>query len=271
MAWFARNSRCSNSAVKLLFSPDKIQNLFCPSMPDEAIRNADHPIPANNVGGILRGGIAGEASRDASVLAQDIIDPHFDNQPVLQKIPADECVPKEGRVVVVEHTRLLPPAIIAIRIEFKTLDREIAQLELFVLGPEMRRCARIDGADRIAVIGVGRQPDAIEISNIFAEGKATAAVVDIIVTQQIANVIDAPADVGVQIGPQINPCRHDLMIEPEINAAIFRSAHIDRLANLPAETVGIDLGADRITGIAKIQAHIEVEGFDLIEIQPKML
>lgn len=221
-------------------------------MPDEAKRRAYHPITADNIGGRLRGGIAGKASRDARVLAQDIIDPHFDHQPVLPKIPADKGIPKKGRVIIVEYARLLSPAIITIRIEFETLDREVAELEFFVLGPKVCRYARVDRANRIAVIGVGRQPDTIVIGDIFADGKAAAGVVDVIVTQQIANVIDAPADVGVEIGPQVDPHGTHLVIEPEINAAIFRSAHIHRLADLPAQAVGIDLRADGIAGIAEI-------------------
>jgi hypothetical protein len=108
------------------------QNLFYPPMPDEAIGGADHPIPSDNIARCLCGCIPGDRPPDPRVLAKDIVDPPLYNEPVLEKILADESIPEKGPVIPGEGRGFLLPAIITGRIQFEPRHREPAQFKAMV-------------------------------------------------------------------------------------------------------------------------------------------
>ena len=95
-------------------------------MPDESIGGADHPIAPDDICHVLAGGIAGGEPADPRILAQDIVDPPFYDEPVLEKILADKGIPEKGPVIPGERRGLLLPVISPSRIQLQSRHREPA-------------------------------------------------------------------------------------------------------------------------------------------------
>lgn len=190
-------------------------------MTDEAVGHADHPIPADNIARGLRGRIPRDRAPDPGILTKDVVDPPFDDQPVLEEVLAHIRIPEEGPVVPGESTRILLPAIIADRINLQAADGKPAQLEIMVLGPEVRGKAGVNGADGGAVIGASVQSDAVAVGDIFSDGKAAPYIEIIVMAENISDIVNAPPEGKVGVPSELDARIFELMIHAQVEPAVL--------------------------------------------------
>lgn len=98
-------------------------------MPDEAVRNADHPIPPDHIRHSLCRCIPRERPPNPRIQPQDIVDAPFDDDAILEKVLADKRIPEEGRVIPGEGRGPFLPAVIAGRIQFQPRHRKPTYFE----------------------------------------------------------------------------------------------------------------------------------------------
>ena len=129
-----------------------------------------HPVAPDDIKGIFRGLVGGDAAADTGILCKDIIDLPTDGQAVPEEVFGEIGIPQQGGVVLVKMADLLPPVVVEAGIDLKARDGEDRERGIVVLGPEMRSGILVDAAAGIGIIEVGIYLDHELLRDIFNNG-----------------------------------------------------------------------------------------------------